>query len=151
MTMNKLIGKLLKNGAIEKLTLKGFSVPWDFHMSGHETYQLFIKSESLQSLNIEYSKAFKIGYIEAKNLKEIDMDQGIYNPCCLYHSCDSPFPAGNGMGTLAPLLASGCPRLERFNKLDIKKLRDEQDDGDWLKQLSNHYNNNNGQNANCLV
>jgi len=125
MTMNKLIEQLLKNRAIIKLTLQGFDRPWGTKSgsSPDTNYEFVIKSKSLEKIRMQYNKCFVIGNIEAENLREIDVES-----CHNYGT--------NYMGGLAPLLTIGCPKLERVNKLNIKKLKE--DGGDWLEELRNH-------------
>ena len=66
---------------------------------------------------------------QSRNLKTIDLESGFW-AFCLYHA--DPILDNNGdyvaedtMGQRAPRLAQGCPKLARFNDLNLEELRKE--------------------------
>ena len=124
--MNMLINKLLTNPAIKMLSLKGFSIPWEGFWKEGKVYMVKIKSTALETLKIEFSKCFGLGLFDTPSLREISVSADCWAHC-LYHSDPVIDPQTHcprilGMGERAALLAQGCPRLERYNDLELELL-----------------------------
>jgi len=131
-TMNMFLAQILANNNIRRLNLKGFSVSWD----GVRTGRLDIASYSLETIQVEFSKAFMLGQVEAANLRVVEVDGGPWD-LCFYHADQRSENWSDELGRRAPALARGCPRLERYNDLDLRQLREE-GQGDWLSQLGKY-------------
>lgn len=138
--MNVIINMLLSNPSVKKLSLKGFSVPWTREFGAGEKYKIVITSASLETLKIGASKCFELGAFNTPNLRDLYVDSEGWSHC-LYHSDPELDPETRcfkslGMGRRAALLAQGCPRLQRYNDLDLAGLM--KGGGSWLDQLVNH-------------
>ena len=91
-------------------------------------------------MKIGVSKCFELGEFNAPNLRELYVESDVWSQC-LYHSDPETDPETHcfkslGMGRRAALLAQGCPRLQRYNDLELLGLI--KSGGSWLDQLVHH-------------
>jgi len=132
-TLNEVISDTLEGLEIKSLELKGFSMP-EYDIVGIKIF-----SHSIQYLKLEYGKEFEIETIEAANLRKIEIASRYWTFCFYHAQCmvngylvdDASDPPGR----LAKVLAEGCPRLEKYNDMDLTSLGQA---GSWLQALRHH-------------
>merc|ERR1712059_176019 len=142
-SLNKLLNSLFSRSRVRKFTLKSIALRRQGEM---DCNQLEIVAPSLETLHIHSTKtrSMEIGLIGCGNLKEMILEEDYWSFCLYHNQCadeDGRLPnltpdTPDRMGRLAPALYSGCPRLDKFNNLDLRLLRKRNAEGDWLKELA---------------
>jgi len=114
-----IINQVLRNKRLKILRLKSFQTI---------NRCVFFESESLELLEAELGKSFEIGLLNLPSTKVIRMDTSMWYGC-FYHAQN---------GELKNIVNHGCPRLQRFNGIDLECLAERSEDGHWLEQLKEY-------------
>jgi len=138
-TLNQVLRNTLSGLQIRSFELKGVVVSWE---ADQTDYYLEIVSDSIEVLKLEYHKNYHLGAIEARKLQSLQVSTSYWH-FCLYHALsmedgylvdDENDPPGRLVG----ILATGCPKLELYNGLDLKSMREKSKDGGWMSELRFH-------------
>jgi len=112
----KIINSVLINKRIQILRLKSFQTL---------NRCLVIESECLEELYVEFGKHFELGLLYLPNVRIISMETSMWFGC-FYHAQN---------GELKKIVAQGCPKLEKFNTIDLLSLASKSESNHWLDQL----------------
>lgn len=113
------IESVLRSTNVEKVSMEGFEI------EPAQPCTLFLSSKTVQELNLDLGKTFDSKHqikVDLPNLKRMRT----VSPSCLYHALKNQ---------LMLTLASGAPKLQYYNDIDLLNLPGAEGYSSWLEQL----------------